>query len=52
MAKAKPDDKAQKERFIEKARELEADESEAEFERAFKRVVPEKRTSQTPDETH
>ncbi len=42
MAKAKSDDKTQKERFIEKARELEADVSDEEFERAFKRVVPQK----------
>ena len=48
MAKAKsePDDKAQKERFIEKARELEADDSGEEFERAFKKVVPPKRKSE------
>ncbi len=37
--KRKPDDKAQKERFIEKARELGADESGEAFERAFNKVV-------------
>lgn len=50
--KKKPNDKAQSKRFIDKARELDADESETVFERAFKRAVPEKRASQTPDETH
>ena len=51
MAKAKSDDKTQKERFIYKARELEADVSDEEFERAFKRVVPPKqpRTKQGAD---
>lgn len=49
--KTKPDDEAQKKRFIEKARELGADESEEAFERAFKRVVPARRPSQTPDES-
>jgi hypothetical protein len=44
MAKPKqePDDKAQSERFIEKARELEVDESGEAFERGFKKIVPEK----------
>ena len=41
--KPKPDDKSQKERFIETARELEADESGKAFDRAFKRIVPPKR---------
>lgn len=41
--KPKPDDEAQKKRFIEKARELGTDESEEAFERAFKRVVPAKK---------
>ena len=47
MAKAKsePDDKAQKERFIEKARELEADDSGEEFDRAFKKILPPKKAS-------
>lgn len=40
MAKPKPDDKEQSERFIEKAREIEADESGKSFERAIGRVVP------------
>jgi hypothetical protein len=43
--KTKPDDEAQKKRFIEKAREIGADESEEAFERAFKRVVPPKKPS-------
>ena len=38
--KRKRDQKAQKEHFIEKARELEADESGEAFERAFKKIVP------------
>lgn len=44
MAKPKPkqDDKEQSKRFIEKAREIEVDESEEAFERAFKKVVPSK----------
>lgn len=42
MAKSKPkqDDKEQSKRFIEKAREIEADENEEAFERAFKEIVP------------
>jgi hypothetical protein len=32
-------DKAQSERFIETARELDVDESGAEFERAFRKIV-------------
>ena len=45
MAKVKsePDDKAQKERFIDKARELEADDSSEMFDRAFKKIVPARR---------
>lgn len=35
--------KTQSERFIEKARELEADESGKEFERVFRKAVPPKR---------
>ncbi len=45
MAKPKPDDKAQKERFIKKAREIEADDSGEEFERAFKKILPSKEAS-------
>lgn len=41
----KPDSEAQKKRFIEKAREIGADESEEAFEKAFKKVVPPKRSS-------
>lgn len=40
--KTKPDDEAQKKRFIEKARELGTDESEEAFERAFKKLVPQR----------
>lgn len=40
--KPKPDDKEQSKRFIEKARELEADESDESFDRAFKEIVPPK----------
>lgn len=43
-SKRKPDDKEQSERFVEKARELEADESSEAFERVFKKVVRPKRT--------
>ena len=49
MAKQKPDDKTQKKRFIEKARELDADESRETFERAFKNVVPPKRPKEDHD---
>lgn len=37
--KALPKEKSQKQRFLEKARELGVDESGAEFERAFDQVV-------------
>jgi hypothetical protein len=37
---AKRDDEAQSKRFIEMAREIGADASKEEFERAFKKVVP------------
>ena len=40
--KTKPEDEEQKKRFIEKARELGADESKEAFEKAFKKVVPPK----------
>ena len=36
----KPDDPEQSKRFIETARELEADESGKAFERAIKKIVP------------
>ena len=49
--KSKPDDRAQSERFKEKARELEADESGEAFERALKKVLPEKTAARKPDET-
>lgn len=38
--KRKQDDKEQSKRFVEKAHEVEADESGEAFERAFKKVVP------------
>lgn len=41
--KRKQDDKAQSKRFIEKARETEADETGEDFERAFKKIVPPKK---------
>ena len=37
--KPKPDDEAQKKRFIEKARELGVDESEEAFERALGKIL-------------
>ena len=40
MAKPKSDDKEQSRRFVEKAREIEADESGETFERAIKKVIP------------
>jgi hypothetical protein len=45
-AKSKPKtkEKPQKQRFIEKARELEADETGEEFEKALKQIVPAKKT--------
>jgi len=42
--KPKKDEKPQKQRFIEKARELEADENPETFERAFRKVVPSKKS--------
>ncbi len=36
----KPDDPEQSKRFIEKAREIEVDESGEAFERAFKKIIP------------
>jgi hypothetical protein len=38
----KPDDPEQSKRFIEKAREIETDETKEAFERAFKKLVPSK----------
>ena len=43
MTKPKQDDKEQSKRFIEKARELEADETGETFERAFTKIIPPKR---------
>jgi hypothetical protein len=40
---SKPDDKEQSERFIKKARELNADEAGQEFDRAFTKLVPPKK---------
>lgn len=40
--KPKRDDEAQSQRFIDMAREVSADASDEEFERAFKKVVPQK----------
>jgi hypothetical protein len=40
-----PGEKSQRERFIETARELEADETGEAFERAFNKIVPPKRPS-------
>jgi hypothetical protein len=40
----KKDEKSQSERFVEKAKELGADESGEEFERAFKKIVPPKKS--------
>lgn len=38
--KPKPDERPQRERFIETAREIGASEKQEDFERAFKRVIP------------
>jgi hypothetical protein len=40
---AKPDDREQSKRFIETAKEVGADEDAEALERAFKRIVPQKR---------
>jgi hypothetical protein len=47
MAKPKPKqtDKEQSKRFIEKGRELEADESGEAFEQVFKKILPPKKAS-------
>jgi hypothetical protein len=47
--KPPPDDPEQSKRFIEMAREIGADASKEEFERAFKRVASSKRASTKPD---
>jgi hypothetical protein len=39
-APQKPDDPAQSKRFVETAREIEADESGEAFRRAFEKIVP------------
>jgi hypothetical protein len=44
------DDKAQYERFRQAARELETDDSEEGFERAFRKVVPSKRPTPSDHE--
>ena len=52
MPKRKPPDpneKPQRERFIEAAKEVGVDESGEEFERAFKRIVPPKPSPQKPN---
>jgi hypothetical protein len=41
-SKLKQDNKEQSKRFIEKAREIEADEDDERFERAFEKIVPPK----------
>ena len=41
-ASQKPDDPAQSKRFVETAREIEADESGDAFRRAFEKIVPPK----------
>ena len=41
--KQKPDDKAQSKRFIDKARELETDESNEAFERVVNKIIPAKK---------
>jgi len=41
----KPDDPAQSKRFIETAEEVDADTDDAALERAFKKIVPPKRSS-------
>jgi hypothetical protein len=46
--KPKPDEKPQRERFIEAAREIGADETQEGFEKAFKRVVPTETDQKSP----
>lgn len=47
-AKPKQDDPEQSKRFVATAREAEADERPESLDRAFKKVVPPKRTSDKP----
>jgi hypothetical protein len=44
-----PDDPEQYRRFVEKARELESDESPEAFERVFKKIVPARRGRETQE---
>jgi hypothetical protein len=46
---SKPDDPAQSKRFVETAREIEADESGEAFRQAFERIVPPKRKPEHRD---
>jgi hypothetical protein len=46
----KPDDPEQSKRFIDTAREIGADEDPEAFERAFKKVVPSKKSTTKPDQ--
>ena len=43
MAKTKPDDKEQSERFVKKAKEITDEDAEGMFERAFKKILPAKK---------
>lgn len=52
MAKPKRNAKEQSKRFIEKARELEADETGEEFARSFKKVVLPKRANVSSKANH
>ena len=47
-----PDDPEQSKRFIDTAREVEADESPEAFERAFEAVVKAKKTPPKPEASH
>ena len=49
--KAKAKDKEQSKRFIEKAHEIEADESGKAFERGFRKVAPPKKPAKGADIT-
>jgi hypothetical protein len=49
--KPEPDDKEQSERFIEKAKELEADKNAENFERAFKIIVPPNKPNESEGKT-
>lgn len=46
-APPKPDDPEQSKRFVETARELEADETGEAFRRAFEKIVPSRQKPQT-----